>query len=438
MLVKIRKRDSAAIIDALSAGVVPRRGLQHLIVGRTEETKQILEELGNVKAGASIVKFFIGDFGSGKSFLQGLTKQIALQHNFVVTKADFSPEVRLYGEGRAIALYTELVENLSTSTSPEGGALPAIIDMWISGVQTKVMKEKGYNSIDFSNETFLSDVEAEITHEVSKMDGLSGGYDFARILNIYYRGFAQGNTDIQRKSLHWLRGEYGTKTEARNDLGVRDIIHDGNYYNYIKVLSQFLKQVGYVGLVVNFDEAINLYKITHPQAREKNYETILTMFNDCLQGNFEGLYITFGGTVDFLEDERRGLYSYGALRRRLEVNRYETKEHRDLSQPVIKLTPLKPEDLFVLIQRLRDIHSSHYKYESDITVDEMKAFIGKEFAAPGSKQYTTVGHVVKRFIDALNILHQNPDFDREKIFANTSANEREESVPDIMSRFSST
>ena len=175
---------------------------------------------------------------------------------------------------------------------------------------------------------------------MSKLDKLSGGYDFARILTIYYKGFIDGDLDIQRKALRWISGEYGTRTEAKNDLGVREIIDDSNYYNYIKVMAQFVRQIGYAGLVINFDEAINLYKITHPQAREKNYETILNMFNDCLQGNVEGLYITFAGTPEFLEDERRGLYSYGALRRRLELNRYETDEFRDLTQPVIKLSPL--------------------------------------------------------------------------------------------------
>lgn len=435
---KIKKRDSAAIIDALSGGVVPRRGIQHIMVGRANESRQILKDLENVTEGASIVKFFIGAFGSGKSFIQGLIKQKAIQSNFVVTKADFSPEKRLYGDGKAVTLYTELVNNLSTNTAPEGGALSAIIEKWITQVQTKVIEVKKYETVDFSNEEFIKDVEKEITEEVTKMDELSGGYDFARILSVYYRGFAEEDTDIQRKALRWLRGEYGTRTEAKADLQVRDIIDDSNYYNYLKVLSQFVKQVGYAGLVVNFDEAINLYKITHPQAREKNYETILTMFNDCLQGSFEGLYITFGGTPEFLEDERRGLYSYGALRRRLEVNRYETEEFRDLSQPVIKLSPLKQEELFVLLQRLREIHAVHYKYESSITDEELKNFIIKEFSVPGAEQHTTVGHVVKRFIDSLNILYQNPAFNKNEIFGREDTNEQEEAYPNVMSRFSST
>lgn len=209
--------------------------------------------------------------------------------------ADFTAERRLFGsEGKAVAIYSELMKNLSTSTQPEGNALPSILDKWINEVQTNVLQEKGYGSVEYDNPDFVKDVEVEITKVVSKMDELTGGFDFARILSLYFKGFVEDNQDLQRRVLRWLRGEYGTRTEAKTDLGVRDIIDDNNWYNYIKIWSQFVKQIGYSGFVVNLDEAINLYKITHPQTREKNYETILKIFNDTLQGNVDGLYITFG------------------------------------------------------------------------------------------------------------------------------------------------
>lgn len=433
---KISKRDSSAILEAISGGVVPPRGLQHIMVGRTEEAKQILTDLNSVKSGASIMKFFIGDYGTGKSFLQHLVKQVAFKHNFVVTQADFSTEKRLVGENRGRALYTELVNNLSTRTSLEEGALSIIIDKWITTILEKVKVEYDYSGIDFSNKSFVADVQEMITSEMLKMDGLAGGFDFSRILNIYFKGYVTENNDIQRKALRWIRGEYSTKTEARVDLGVREIINDQNYYDYIKVLSQFVKHVGYDGLVVNFDEAVNLYKIDHTQSRARNYEAILTMFNDCHQGTFEGLYITFSGTPDFLQDERRGLYSYGALRRRLEVNRYETEEYRDLTQPVIMLAPLKQEELYVLLQRLRDIHAKHYDYKKKMKDEHIKLFIVKEFSLPGAEQFTTVGHVVKRYLDLLNVAYQNPEFSIDDIL--NDKEKETESQSDIMQRFSRT
>ncbi|MGE6717707.1 ATP-binding protein [Peribacillus frigoritolerans] len=434
---KIKKRDSAAILNSLLGGVVPSRGLQYIMVGRAEEAKQIVTDLTNVRNGSSVIKLIIGPFGSGKSFIQALTQQIAFAEKFVVAKADFTPERRLYGsEGKAVAIYTELMKNLSIATVPDGGALPTILDKWIGEVQALVVQEKEYGSVEFDNPQFVKDVEKEITAVVSKMDELTGGYDFARILNLYFKGFIEDNSELQRKAMRWLRGEYGTKTEAKADLGVRDIINDNNYYDYIKVLSQFVKQIGYSGLVVNLDEAINLYKITHPQTRDKNYETILKIYNDTLQGNVEGLYISLGGTPEFLEDERRGLFSYGALKRRLQSNPHETQEYRDLSQPVIKLTPLKHDDTFVLLRNLRDIHAEHFSYEATVSDDEIKNFLRSEYSRPGAAEHLTVGDIIRTFLGALNIIYQNPDYNRADIFGEMEVAPNPSSA--IQSRFNRT
>lgn len=434
----IKKRDSSVILNALQGGVVPARGLQYIMVGRAEEANQILRELGSVKKGSSIIKFFIGPFGSGKSFIQALIQQIAFKENFVVARADFTPERRLYGsEGKAVALYGELIKNLAVFTVPDGNALPTILDKWISEVQSKVAVENGYGSVEFTNPSFIKDVEFEINKTVAKMDALTGGFDFARILTLYFKGYIEDNPSLQRYALRWLKGEYATKTEARQDLGVRDIIDDSNYYDYIKVISQFVKQIGYAGLVINFDEAINLYKITHSQTRDKNYETILKIYNDTLQGNVEGLYITIGGTPEFLEDERRGVYSYEALKSRLQTNRFETSEHRDMSQPVIRLIPLRIEETFVLLQKVKDVHAAHYEYSTSITEDDIKRFIQLEYSRPGAEENITTRDVVRDFIGGLNILQQNPSLNPSAIFGE-EVKIKEEIKNPIQSRFQRT
>lgn len=417
----VRKKDSTAILNALSGGVVPGRGLQHIMVGRADEARQIRTDLESVAAGTSIVKFFVGPFGCGKTFLQAFTQQIAFSLQFVAAKADFNPERRLHaGDGKAVALYTELMTNLSTSTMPEGNALPTILEKWIADVQTRVMTEKEYSGVRFDDPDFVRDVESEIMQSVVCIEELKGGFDFGYVLTKYFRGFVEDRSDVQRACLKWLRGEYTTKMEARQDLGVREIINDDNYYDYLKVMARFVRDIGYSGLVVNFDEAINLYKITHSVSREKNYEAILRMFNDIVQGTLEGLYISFGGTPEFLEDERRGLFSYGALKRRLEPNRFETSEHRDLTQPVVKLTPLGHEETYLLLQKLRDIHATHHDYEANVTDAEMLGFIQSLYARPGATNNLTVGDVIREFLHALSILHQNPEYDRTKIFTEPS------------------
>ncbi|RWZ58002.1 biotin carboxylase [Halobacillus fulvus] len=440
----IKKRDSDAILNSLAGGVVPSRGLHHIMVGRTREGEQIINDLESVEDGASVVKFFIGDFGSGKSFIQALIKQMAFRKKFVVTNGDFTPERRLYGsERKAVAIYSELMKNLSIATKPEGNALGTILEKWINDIQMKVVNENGYEGTELNNPLYIKDVETEIQSVILKMEDLTGGFDFIRVLTLYFKGFVQEDPELQRSVLKWIRGEYLTKTDARQELGVRGIVDDSNYYQYLKVIAVFIRQIGYQGLVVNFDEAINLYKITHSESRKKNYETILKMYNDTLQGNVEGLYITFSGTKTFLEDERKGLYSYGALKRRLEVNQFETEEFRDLAQPVIKLIPLDQNDTFVLLRKLRDIHATHYKYETFISDEQIVEFLKQQYAKPGATEFLTVGHIIRAFLGALNLLHQNPNMDSVAIFDKASeevdtvsSNYEEETRVNVSSRFS--
>lgn len=433
---KVNKRDSQAILNSLAGGVVPSRGLQHILIGRTAEANQIMKDLQEVKEGSAKVKFFIGAFGSGKSFIQGLIQQIGFKEKFVVAKADFTPERRLYGnERKAVATYTELVKNIAVSSKPEGNALKIILEKWIGDVLSKVVQEKGYDNVDFQNEQFVKDVKTEMNELISAMDNLTGGYDFALVISSYFEGYVNDDEELQRKALKWIRGEYTTKTEARKDLGVRTIIDDLNYYEYIKVLANFIRSIGYSGLIINLDEAINLYKITHPQTREKNYETILKIFNDTLQGSLEGIYITFGGTPEFLEDERRGLFSYQALKRRLVSNKFETADFRDMSQPVIKLAPLDHNEIFVLVTKLKEIHEAHYSYESGITQEDIASFLKKEFEKMGSLEHLTVGSIIRDFLGALNILHQNPQYNKKEIFGGNEVI-KQETPTSRFSRFS--
>lgn len=432
----IRKREANAILQAFSGGVVPRIGLEHVIVGRRNETEQIIRELGHVKQGAAIPKVFIGDFGSGKSFILSIIRHVAFKEKFAVADVDFSPERRLYGsEGKAVATYTELMRNLSIPTRPDGNALPNILEKWIADIQNIVQQEKGYANVAFDNPDFVRDVHLKISQVLADMEELVGAFDFAKVINAYYEGYVQDNSHLQSSSIRWLRGEYRTRTEARQDLGVRDVIDDSNWYDYLKVIAKFITKVGYSGLVVNFDEAINLYKITHAQTREKNYESILKIFNDCLQGKAEHMYLTFAGTSEFLEDERRGLFSYAALKRRLVTNRFETAEYRDLSQPVIKLSALRKEELFVLLQKIRGIHAANHDYQTTVTDGDIQAFMQELYARPGAEERLTPGIVVRDFIGALSVLYQNPEMDRTVIFKSVSAADDQGTTSSVLDRF---
>ena len=319
MTTKIPKRIASTVLNSLKGGVVPRVGLPYVAVGREAEIDALLHDVDIIADGGATFRFIVGKYGSGKSFLLQTIRNYAMDRNFVVVDADLSPERRLQGShGQGLATYKELIRNMSTKTRPEGGALTLILDRWISGVQQDVLAE----GLEPGTEAFAQRVEMRIHEVVGTLSELVHGFDFAQLLVMYYRAYVNDDEDTKAKVVKWFRGEYANKTEARNELGIRIIISDDDWYEYIKLFASFLVQAGYAGLLVLIDELVNIYKVPNSITRQYNYEKILTMYNDTLQGKAQHLGIIMGGTPQCVEDKRRGVYSYEALRSRLAEGRF--------------------------------------------------------------------------------------------------------------------
>ena len=404
--VRVPKRIAAVIINSLKGGVVPRIGLPYITVGREAEIQALLHDLSLVADGGASFRFVVGRYGSGKSFLLQTIRNHAMGENFVVADADLSPERRLQGgKGQGLATYRELIRNLSTKTRPEGGALTLILDRWISGVQQEVALASG---LEPSDPAFVAQVEERIMATVRELQELVHGYDFARLLTLYWRSHVEGDDDTKANVARWFRGEYRTKREAREELGVSIIISDDYGYDYLKLLAAFLVQVGYAGLIVCVDELVNLYKIPNAISRQYNYEKILAMYNDALQGRAHHLGIIMGGTPQAIEDRRRGLYSYEALRSRLTQGRFAQGGLLDLLAPVIRLEPLTHEELLVLIEKLADIHAGYFGYQRTLGEQDLVTFLQLEYSRVGAESHLTPREVIRDFVEMLDILYQNP------------------------------
>lgn len=416
MNIQIKPKEATAIINSLIGGVVPKIGVQHIAVGRSEEVDAFIKALDDAKNGHSIMKFWIGDFGSGKSFILHLLNTVALKQKFVVANADFTPDNRLYSnDGKAVILYSAIINNLAIQTKPEGGALPTLLQRWIETVITQTASENNIPLTEIRDEKYLSLIQGNILQTVNELSDV-GAFDFGTAIMKYYEGFITGNEDLRKNALKWLKGEYKTKTEARQDLGMREIINDLNYYDMLKNFCKLFVSIGYSGFMINLDEAINLYKIQNTATREKNYEKILTMYNDCFQGKIENLFFNIAGTKDFLENERRGLFSYNALKTRLQSNKFETLEIRDFAQPVIKLTPLNHNEIYVLLKNLQEIFDYNYKITSPINDEDITNFMEEIFNKPGASEFLTPREVTRDFLNILNLLRQNPNLDKNSLF----------------------
>jgi len=404
----IPKRIAAAVINSLKGGVVPRIGLPYVTVGRRAEIEALLRDVEVIADGGASFRFIVGKYGSGKSFLLQTIRTYVMDRGFAVMDADLSPERRLQGaRGQGLATYRELIRNLATRTRPEGGALPLVLDRWISGVQSAVAA----GGTDPGDPAFAGEVERRIYAVTRSLGELVHGFDFASLLVRYFRAYLAGDEEDKGRVIKWFRGEYPTKTEARIALGVNAIVTDEDWYDYIKLFARFFKQAGYGGLMLFIDELVNIYKIPNAVTRQYNYEKILTMYNDTLQGKAEYLGILMSGTPQCVEDTRRGIYSYEALRSRLTAGRFSAEGMRDLMAPVIYLAPLTYEEQLVLIEKLRDIHGVLLGYTPTLTQEQLASFIRIEFSRVGADSHLTPREVIRDFIELLDILYQRPGTD---------------------------
>ncbi len=391
----IKAKDRDMVIQSLQAGVVPRKG-QHLIqVGRVEEIKAVIRDLDRMAEGGSAIRFVIGEYGSGKTFFLSLVRSIALEKKLVTAHADLTPDRRLHATGgQARSLYAELMQNLATRTKPEGGALPSIVERFVTSAVSEG-RDRNINP------------EAVIRERLEHLSEMVGGYDFAEVVAAYWKGHDNGDEHLKMNAIRWLRGEFTTKTDARQALGVRTIVDDANFYDQLKLFTQLIRLSGYAGLLISLDELVNLYKLANTQARKSNYEQILRILNDCLQGHSVGLGFVMGGTPDFLMDTRRGLYSYAALQSRLAENTFAVNGLVDYNNPILRLGNLSPEDLFVLLSKIRHVFASGDRTQYLLPDEGIQGFMLHCSQRIGEAYFRTPRNTVKAFIDLLSVLDQN-------------------------------
>ncbi|MCW2882127.1 MAG: ATP-binding protein [Sphaerisporangium sp.] len=413
----IRSRERDALLQSLRAGVVPRVGQRHVQVGRAPEVEALVADVNRIAGGGSAVRFVIGDFGAGKTFFLHLVRSIALEKKLVTVHADLNPDRRLHSSsGQTRSLYAELMRNLATRAKPDGGALTSVVERFVSTALAEAQQAG-------------ADPGQVIRARLADLSEMTGGYDFAEVVGAYWRGHDSGNEQLKAAAVRWLRAEFATRTDARSALGVRTIIDDPTFHDHLKLMSRFVRLAGYDGLLVCLDEMVNLYKLASTQARNSNYEQILRILNDTLQGTAAHLGFVFGGTPEFLADTRRGLYSYAALQSRLAENTFASGGLVDYSGPVLRLAALTQEDLYVLLAKLRHIHASGDPSRYLLDDDALPAFMHHCSGRIGEAYFRTPRTTIKAFCDLLAVLEQNPGVDWRQILPSVEL--KQETNPDL-------
>jgi len=405
-MTKIPPRIANILINSLKGGVVPRVGLEYITVGRAQEISAILHDIDLISDGGASFRFIVGKYGSGKSFLLQTIRNYATAKGFAVVDADLSPERRFSGtKGQGLATYKELIQNLSTKSKLDGGAMPLVLERWISGILTQVKTDTNFEE---SSDAFLAEVEKRIFALTVQLEGMVNGFEFAKAVILYWKAYREDDAALKSNVLRWFRGEYPTRKEAKADLDINFIVTDETWYDFLKIIAMFLVGAGYQGLLVIVDELVNIFKIPNSISRNNNYEKILTMYNDVLQGKAKHIGFLMGGTPQCIEDKYRGVFSYEALRSRLAEGHFATADIKDLTAPIIRLTMLNQEEMYVLVEKLRDIHAGLFNYTPVLKHEDLLYFLTVEYNRVGAESHITPREIIRDFIELVNILHQNP------------------------------
>lgn len=407
---RVNPKEADNIIRALEAGVVPRRGIQHLLVGRNEEVQEVISILDSIIAGGSDIRFWVGDFGSGKSFMLRTIESIAVQKNFVVSTVDLTPTRRFYAsDGKARALYSAIIDNIVVQTSQAGNAIDTILEEWINEIIMDVAKKYNISMAELLTRGNKELIEKEILDITSSFNSVGLSYELGQAIAKYYEGTIEDNKVLRLKALRWIRGDIDTKTEAKRELGIEKIINDDNWYDAIKNLAELFSDIGYSGFVINFDEAVNLYKLPMARTRERNYERILNIFNECKSNAARGLYVNFGATRKTVFDENRGMSSYGALKGRLGTEDGMDFKLVNTNRTVLPLKPLSVEEIYTLLENLNNIYNVYYREDIVMPKEYIKMYMEEQLNRPGADEFLTPRAVIKDYLEILDLIRQNPE-----------------------------
>lgn len=412
----ISRTTAATILNSLKSGVVPRTGLEYITVGRKSEIQALLQDVSIIEQGGVAFRFIEGKYGSGKTFLMHALRNHVMEKNFVVTDVELSVDRRLIGnKGQGLSTYRELIRNMATHACPDNGALQLILDKWIGALENEVVQFEGLVP---GHEVFDVRVSQKIYKITSSMEERVNGFDFGKVLASYYKGHRTGDMELQKKALRWLCGEYRTRTEAKTDLGVNLIITDENWYDFIKLFADFVVKAGYAGLYVCMDELATLYEIPSRVGREYNYNKLLSIYNDALQGKASHLGMIASITKEAMEDPARGVFSFEPLKSRLSESSFEQDgavPMRDMAAPVIKLSVLNPGEMYVLLEKLANIHGILYGYTPKLEHDDYIYFLKQQYSRTSEGEEATARDMIKDYITLLNLMQQHQEMPKERI-----------------------
>ncbi len=389
------------IVEALRAGTVPSEGLEHLAVGVEAQATALREQRELAARGRSALKLIRGGYGSGKTFLTSLAAAQALQEGFVVSRVIVSArETPLH---KLESVYRRLCLGLSVPSRPRGGALQALVDRWLYGLEETVLEVQGVSedSPEFSAavRTLMEQRLLGIGEQAGRM---------AACLAAYHAAQSAQDFAAARDLIDWLAGEAKVAAASKRQAGVVGQLGAADTLAFLKGLLVVLSQAGYKGLVLVLDEVETVLRLSRPE-RMKALEVLRQLVDAVMAQEFPGLVLLITGTPDLFESTQ-GIPSLQPLHERVRVE-FREGEPDNLRQPQIRLPAFDRVRLLEVARRVRSIYTPRYPARiaraDDRVLDELAERVTRGF---GGRVEVTPRLFLRELVHVLDLYDQHPDY----------------------------
>jgi hypothetical protein len=341
--------EAKRIINALKTGVIPDADLDLLCVGRESIVKEFKRCLELVEHGGSCTKFISGEYGSGKSFLLGKAGQLAIRHNFAISRVQIGKSMHLNNPD---IFYYGIMHNIASGTIHNGeNGFEELFSQWLDKLRNNPSKAQA---------------SKEISETITELNNYNSS--FARAFLTYIKARVVLDEQLAAAAASWIKGEKNIPAALKARIDVKGDIEKSTSMDSLKAFMHLLRHIGYSGLVILVDE-LELIMGLRSDIRRGCYENLRYIVDSCGNGDFGNCLFVFAGTDALFSDEEKGLKSYHALYQRLgEPDSKSSMPARDMRRPLLRLEKLTNDELMILSERIIDIHKTAYGWKPSITV----------------------------------------------------------------------
>lgn len=377
------------ILNALRMGVIPEGSIGSFMVSRDAEQREIDNYIEGVASGESRVKFIRGAYGSGKTFLLKYMTEMALENNFIVANV---PIHSGFGFSKFDGVYTNMMSNLIVKHGSESStSFEMIFDDWIGELRS------GGN---------LSSATQNIYKVIQELADYNSS--FASVLLVYIRALINRDYELTSTAASWIKGDKNMPFHLKKKLNVKGSIDRENALDIFKGFVRMVHLLGYSGLIIAFDEAEVMMQ-QRADIRLKAYSNIRQLIDSAGAGEFANAGFMFAGTDEFFEDEEKGLKSYQAIYQRLGENLGGGKRLDNARQPVINIEAFTKNDYKLLSEKVLAVHEDGFGYVFEGDIDHLVNLTMLECTKQLQGKVLTTRVYLKKFIELLDLMQDNPD-----------------------------